>query len=174
MIYALRILPYVALRSTELRGAYWQEIDFDASIWIVPASRAQRPKDGGGMKMRIAHEVPLSRQALALFQELRNFGQPGPLCFPGSKSQYNCITDMGLLNALRSMGFGRDEMTIHGFRGIFSTLLNEKKLERGFDGDIIEKQLAHKEKDVVRGAYNHAAYLSQRSALMQKWADYLG
>ena len=80
---------------------------------------------------------------------------------------------MGLLNALRRMGFAKGQMTVHGFRGTFSTLLNERKLEWGFDGDIIEAQLAHKEGDKIRAAYNHASYLEQRRALLQRWADYL-
>lgn len=173
MMYALRILPYVVLRSTELRGAAWTEIDLDNALWIVPASRSERPRDGGGMKMRIAHEVPLARQVVELFRQLRIYQQKGPLCFPGTHSATRCISDVGLLNAIRRMGYGKSEMTIHGFRGTFSTLLNEKKLEWGIDADVIEKQLAHKEKDAIRGAYNHAAYLEQRRRLMQLWVDYL-
>lgn len=80
---------------------------------------------------------------------------------------------MALLNAIRRMGFSKEEMTIHGFRAMLSTILNEKKLEWGFDADIIEAQLAHKEQNAVRGAYNHASYLEQRRAMLQKWADFL-
>ena len=173
MIYALKILPYLALRSTELRGARWEEIDLDNALWVVPASRKDRAKDGGGMKTRVAHEVPLPRQVVELFRTLKKYQEPGPLCFPGRQSATQPISDMGLLNALRRMGFAKGQMTVHGFRGTFSTLLNERKLEWGFDGDIIEAQLAHKEGDKVRVAYNHASYLEQRRALLQRWADYL-
>jgi len=173
VIYALKILPYLALRSMELRGARWSEIDLDKAIWIVPASRKENPKDGGGMKMRIAHEVPLPIQAVKLFNELRMLTDNEDLCFPGSHSASRCISDVALLNAIRRMGYTKEEMTIHGFRAMFSTMLNERKLAWGIDGDIIEAQLAHKEKNAVRGAYNHASYLEQRRNMLQKWADYL-
>lgn len=173
VFFALKILPYVALRSTELRDAFWREIDFDKAVWTVPATRANRLKDGGGMKMRIAHEVPLARQAVNLFMQLKQCGQNGDLCFPGRQSKTACITDASLLNAIRSMGYTREDMTVHGFRGTFSTLLNEKKTEWGFDSDIIERQMAHSQKDAVRAAYNHASYMAQRRRLMQMWADYL-
>lgn len=80
---------------------------------------------------------------------------------------------MALLNGIRRMGFSKEEMTIHGFRAMFSTILNEKKLEWGFDADIIEAQLAHKEQNTVRDAYNHASYLEKRREMLQRWADYL-
>lgn len=173
VMYALRILPYLALRSTELRGARWEEIDLDNALWIIPASRAERPQDGGGMKCRIEHRIPLPTQAVNLFQELRDFNQPGLLCFPGRQSASRCISDMTLLSALRRLGYAKDKMCVHGFRGTFSTLLNEKKLDWGFDADIIEKSLAHAGKDTIRASYNHADYFEQRKSLMQKWADYL-
>lgn len=80
---------------------------------------------------------------------------------------------MALLNGIRRMGFGKEEMIIHGFRAMFSTILNEKKLEWGFDADIIEAQLAHREQNAVRDAYNHASYLEKRRELLQRWPDYL-
>ena len=92
---------------------------------------------------------------------------------PGRHSASQCISDMALLNGIRRMGFGKEEMTIHGFRAMFSTILNEKKLDWGFDADIIEAQLAHKEQNAVRGAYNHASYLDKRREMLQKWADFL-
>ena len=171
--YALKIMPYLALRSAELRGGRWSEIDLDNALWIVPASRREKTKDGGGMKMRVAHEVPLPTQVVTLFRELRLLTGNGELCFPGRHSSSQCISDMALLNAIRRMGFGKDEMTIHGFRAMFSTILNEKKLDWGIDSDIIEAQLAHKEQNAVRGAYNHASYMEQRRAMLQKWADFL-
>lgn len=127
----------------------------------------------GGMKMRIAHEVPLSKQVVKLFHELHILTGYGALCFPWLRSSTRCITDEALLGALRRIGFSKEEMTIHGFRTTFSTLLNEKKLEWGFDEDIIEKQLAHKGKNLIRDAYNRAEYLPERRRMMQEWADYL-
>ena len=108
-----------------------------------------------------------------LFRELHLLTGTGELCFPGRHSASQCISDMALLNGIRRMGFSKEEMTIHGFRAMFSTILNEKKLEWGFDGDIIEAQLAHKEQNTVRDAYNHASYLDKRRELLQRWADYL-
>lgn len=101
------------------------------------------------MKMRIAHKIPLARQVVDLFRQLQSFRQPGPLCFPGRNSATACITDMTLLNAIRRMGYGKEEMCIHGFRGTFSTLLNEKKLEWNIDSDVIERQLAQAEKNAT-------------------------
>lgn len=171
--YALKILPYLALRSTELRGGRWEEFDFEKAVWTIPAARRENIKDGGGMKMRIAHAVPLPAQVVKLFQDLYLLTGSGQLCFPGRHSSSQCITDMALLNALRRMGFGKEEMTIHGFRAMFSTILNEKKLDWGFDSDIIEAQLAHREKNSVRDAYNHASYFEKRREMLQRWADYL-
>ena len=159
--YALRILPYVFVRSQEIRGARWEEIDFDKAVWVIPAGR---------MKMKVAHTVPMASQVVKLFQELKEWTGHGELVFPSPFSATRCISDMGLLNALRRLGYGKDEMTIHGFRGMASTLLNECGKYRH---DVIEAQLAHGERNKIRGAYNHAEYLPERRAMMQEWADWL-
>lgn len=157
--YALRIMPYVFTRSSELRLAVWNEIDFEKALWIIPAER---------MKMRRAHVVPLASQVLELFVTLRKICKSN-LCFPSPMSVTQPISDVGLLNALRRLGYSREEMCIHGFRAIASTHLNEM----GFRPDIIEAQLAHLEQNAVRAAYNRADYLNERRDMMQKWADYL-
>lgn len=159
IVHALRIMPHVFVRSGELRGARWEEIDLDAAEWVIPAGR---------MKMRRPHVVPLSRQVVALFQSMREYAN-GALVFPGSASASRCISDMGLLNALRRLGYARGKMTIHGFRSVASTLLNEQ----GYNRDWIEAQLAHAEKNAVRDAYNRAEYLPERRRMMQAWSDYL-
>lgn len=102
--YALRILPYVFVRSGELRGAEWAEIDLDAAEWVIPAGR---------MKMRKAHTVPLARQVVELLSSMREYSGHGGLVFPSPFSATRCISDMGLLNALRRMGYAKGEMTIH-------------------------------------------------------------
>lgn len=158
--YALKILPHVFVRSGELRGARWEEIDTGKAEWIIPASR---------MKMRTPHIVPLAWQVVKLFEELREWTGNGRLVFPSPFSASQPVTDVGLLNGLRRMGYGREEMCIHGFRGMASTLLNEQ----GYRPDVIEAQLAHGERNAVRAAYNHAQYLPERKAMMQAWADYL-
>ena len=158
--HALRILPYVFVRSGELRAAAWEEIDLDDATWVIPAGR---------MKMRRPHIVPLAPQVVRLFRSMLDYSGPAGLVFPSTFSATRCISDMGLLNALRRMGYGKETMTIHGFRGMASTLLNEQ----GYRPDVIEAQLAHGEKNAIRAAYNHAEYLPERRAMMEAWADYL-
>lgn len=159
-IYALRIMPYVFVRSGELRGAKWQEFNLDAAEWVVPAGR---------MKMKRPHTVPLARQVLALLTALREHSGGGELLFPSPFSVTRCISDMALLNAVRRLGYKKGQMTIHGFRSIASTLLNE----RGYRPDVIEAQLAHGDQDAIRSAYNRASYLDERRRMMIEWADYL-
>lgn len=170
--YCLKIMPYLPLRSTELRGALWKEIDLEKRVWTIPAYRGARPQGGGGMKSRRAHTAPLSRQVTSLFQSLKVYSGQYELCFSGERAANRPITGNSLNMAIRRMGFD-GVMRVHGFRAMFSTMMNERKLEMGLDGDIIEAQLAHKEKNAVRGAYNHAAYLEQRRRMLQEWADYL-
>jgi integrase len=158
--YALRIMPYVFVRSGEIRGAEWQEIDLDAAEWVIPAGR---------MKMKRPHVVPLARQVKKLLKALHEHSGERDLVFPSPFSATRCISDVGLLNALRRMGYSKDEMTVHGFRSMASTLLNEQ----GYRPDVIEAQLAHGDQDAIRSAYNRASYLNERRRMMQAWADYL-
>ena len=167
--YCLKILPYLALRSEEIRGARWSELDLDAALWIVPATRHEH---GGGMKMRIEHTVPLPRQVVSLFRELREkqielLGDC-ELCFPSPRAKSRHITSESLMCALKVI-HGLPNITIHGFRSSFSTLAREK----GFNPDHVEKQLAHQLKDSVEAAYNKAEYLEPRRKMMQEWANYL-
>ncbi|MCR5813608.1 MAG: integrase arm-type DNA-binding domain-containing protein [Desulfovibrio sp.] len=156
---ALRLMALTFVRSNELRGAKWQEIDFDNAMWTIPAER---------MKGRLEHLVPLSKQALALFKELQRCTGNGEYCFP-SRGKDHYITEGALRQPLKRLGYSGVQ-DIHGFRGTASTLLNEKLR---FRGDVIERQLAHVEKNEVRRAYNRALYLDERIEMMQKWADYL-
>ena len=159
--YALKLMPYLFVRSQELRNARWDEIDFDKAVWNIPAER---------MKMKVPHTVPLARQVVRLLTELYEWTGHTGLLFPSAQSNTRAITDVGLLNALRRMGYGRDEMCIHGFRSIASTHLNESGKWRP---DVIEAALAHAERNQVRAAYNRAEYLQERTAMMQDWADWL-
>ena len=158
--HALRVLPYVFVRSGELRGMTWEEVNLDAGEWVIPAGR---------MKMRRPHVVPLARQVVRLLQSMRDYSGTCSLVFPGACSTTRCISDVGLLNALRRMGYGKEQMTVHGFRTTASTLLNEQ----GYRPDWIEAQLAHAERNPIRDAYNRAEYLPERRKMMQEWADYL-
>ena len=158
--FALKVLPFVFVRSVELRGAEWREFDFESATWIIPAER---------MKMKRPHTVPLARQVITLLNDLHSLTGTGRYLFPSLFSASRPISDMGLLNALRRMGYAKGVMTIHGFRSMASTLLNEQ----GYRADVIEAQLAHGEKNAIRAAYNHAEYLPERRQMMQEWADYL-
>jgi integrase len=121
------------------------------------------------MKMKEEHLVPLSRQAVAVLQELQAFTGRGAYLFPSLLTSTRPISENTLNAALRRMGFSKDEMTAHGFRATASTLLNEA----GVAPDLIELQLAHAERNKVRAAYNRAQRLAERRQMMQRWADYL-
>ena len=157
---ALRLAPLVFVRPGELRRAEWKEIDFERGEWIIPGEK---------MKMREPHIVPLSRQAVEILREIQPFTGGSPYVFPSPTSMTRPISDMALLTALRRMGISKEEMTIHGFRSTASTLLNAQ----GWPADVIERQLAHVERNKVRAAYNRHDYLPERRKMMQAWANYL-
>ena len=157
---ALRLAPLVFVRPGELRHAEWSEFNFDAAEWRIPAEK---------MKMKTVHIVPLSRQALAVVDELRPLTGNYRYLFPSGRTNSRRMSENAVLAALRRMGFAKDEMTGHGFRSMASTLLNEQ----GYNRDWIERQLAHIERNGVRAAYNYAEYLPERRRMMQEWANYL-
>ncbi|MCB0074500.1 MAG: site-specific integrase, partial [Caldilineaceae bacterium] len=159
---ALKFAPLVFVRPGELRHAEWSEftLDGDNPEWRIPAAK---------MKARDMHIVPLSRQAVAVLRELHPLTGRESYVFPGERSRDRPMSENTVLAALRRLGYGKDEMTGHGFRSVASTLLHE----RGYPSHVIEAQLAHAERNAVKAAYNRAAYLSERRKLMQDWADYL-
>jgi integrase len=156
---ALRILPYVFLRPGELRSGRWEEIDFEACEWRIPAER---------MKMRRPHMVPLARQVVELLEQLEVNSGAGELMFPQVQDPTRPISDNTLNAALRRLGYSSDQHVAHGFRSTASSLLNEL----GVAPDIIELQLAHRDSS-VRAIYNRSERLEERRAMMQRWADYL-
>ncbi len=158
---ALQFLPLVFVRPGELRHAEWSEIDFDNAEWNIPA---------GKMKMREAHLVPLSNQAIAILQELQKLTGASLYCFPSGRSFERPMSDNALVAALRRMGFEKSEMTAHGFRAMARTLLDEVLQVRI---DFIEHQLAHAVRDPNGRAYNRTAHLAERKKMMQQWSDYL-
>ena len=155
----LKLLILVFVRTGELRGAKWAEIDFNTSIWRIPAER---------MKMRETHIVPLPRQALEILKQLKDISSNSEYVFPNRSNLQKCISENTLLYAVYRMGY-HNRTTVHGFRATASTILNE----RGFRADIIERQLAHNERNKVRASYNHAQYLHERAEMMQWWANYI-
>jgi integrase len=160
VIAALRLAPFVFVRPAELRGAEWREVDLDAAEWRIPAER---------MKMGRPHIVPLSRQAVAILEELQPITGHGRLLFPSLRSSERPISENTINAALRRLDFGQDEMTGHGFRTMASTRLNEL----GYPPDVIELQLAHADTNKVRAAYNRAERMAERRKMMQAWANYL-
>jgi integrase len=157
---ALRLAPLVFVRPGELRKAEWSEIDLDVAQWRIPAAR---------MKMREEHIVPLAPQAVAILHELHPLTGHGQYVFPSYRGKARTMSENTVNAALRYMGFDKDTMTGHGFRAMASTRLNEM----GWTPDVIERQLAHAERNKVRAAYNRAQYLDERTRMMQVWADYL-
>ena len=157
---ALKLAPLTFVRPGELRQAEWAEFDMDAKEWRIPAEK---------MKMREAHIVPLSDQALAILAALHPLTGGGKYLFPSLRTANRPMSDNTVNAALRRLGYGSDEMTGHGFRSIATTLLNEQ----GWHRDAIERQLAHAERDQIRAAYNRAEHMPERRKMMQAWADYL-
>jgi integrase len=158
-IQALHFLMLTAARPGEVRGARWAEIDIDAALWVIPADR---------MKMGHEHRVPLSLQALEVLHTMRPLTGDGELVFPSPVYMSRPLSENTFNSALARMGY-KFEATAHGFRALFSTVANEK----GFNADVIERQLAHKERNKIRAAYHRSTYTADRAKLMQWWADYL-
>ena len=160
---ALRLVVLTFVRTIELRAARWSEfenLDTESALWRIPAER---------MKMKTEHIVPLAPQAIAVLRELRTLSgsDASPFLFP-SPSREGFMSNNTMLFALYRMGF-HGRATVHGFRAVASTVLNEM----GFRPDVIERQLAHEERNKVRAAYNRAEYLAQRREMMNRWANYL-
>ena len=156
---ALRLLCLTFVRTSELIGATWtefRELDGDAPTWEIPAER---------MKMKAAHVVPLARQAVVILGELRTLACGSEYILPG-RNRDKPLSNNTLLFALYRLGY-KGKMTGHGFRAVASSALNEA----GYRPDVIERQLAHKEPNKVRAAYNRTEYLPERRAMMRQWAD---
>ncbi len=160
---ALRLAPMLFLRPSELGGLMWEEVNMEASELRIKPER---------MKMRQLHIVPLAKQAKAILKDIQTLTGDGIFAFPSRISTIKPISENTLNQALKRIDFG-DEIVAHGFRAMASTLLNEQKGTHGFNSDVIERQLAHGERNSVRASYNHAEYLAERKKLMQWWADYL-
>ncbi len=158
---ALRLAPLLFVRPGELRQAEWVEFDLDAGLWNIPAER---------MKMREAHLVPLSTQAVAILRELHALTGQWRYVFPSARGRERPMSNNAVLSALRRMGYAKDEMSGHGFRAMARTILDEVLHVRP---DYIEHQLAHAVRDPNGRAYNRTAHLPERTAMMQQWADYL-
>ncbi len=158
---ALRLAPLVFVRPGELRQAQWSEINLETAEWNIPAER---------MKMKQAHLVPLSRQAVEILRELKPLTGNGRYAFPSVRSSARPMSNNAILAALRRMGYSKEEMTGHGFRAMARTILDEVLQVRP---EFIEHQLAHAVRDPNGRAYNRTAHLNERKKMMQQWSDYL-
>lgn len=157
---ALKLAALTFVRPGELRHAEWAEFEFDKAEWRIPA---------GKMKMKEQHIVPLSEQAIAVLREIQPLTGSGRYVFPSERTGARAMSENTVNAALRRLGYTKEEMTGHGFRSMASTLLHEL----GYPHAVIERQLAHGERNKVSASYNFAEYLPDRRELMQGWADYL-
>ncbi|MDD2321229.1 MAG: integrase arm-type DNA-binding domain-containing protein [Geobacteraceae bacterium] len=158
---ALQLAPILFVRPGELRAAEWTEINLDSAEWNIPAEK---------MKMKVAHLVPLSHQAVEILKELQPLTGHSRYVFPSHRSPLRCMSENAVNAGLRRMGFEKTEITGHGFRAMARTILDEVLQVRP---DFIEHQLAHAVKDPNGRAYNRTAHLIERKKMMQLWADYL-
>ncbi|MBN8544268.1 MAG: tyrosine-type recombinase/integrase [Alphaproteobacteria bacterium] len=157
---ALKLMLLTFVRTNELRQARWDEISFEKKEWRIPATR---------MKMKTMHIVPLSAQALNVLQILRRLTGNYDWVFPSVQGHHKPISNNTMLYALYGMGY-KDKATVHGLRATASTILNESGL---FERDVIERQLAHQERNRVRAAYDHSEHLPARRKMMEWWGNKL-
>lgn len=159
VVLAARLLILTGVRTGELRGAFWSEFDLEKAVWEIPADR---------MKMKRPHLVPLSTQALEIVQQLKVMSGQYPLVFPGRNDPRKTMSEASINQVFKRIGY-TGKVTGHGFRHTMSTILHEE----GFNTAWIETQLAHVDKNAIRGTYNHALYLEGRREMMQWYADYI-
>jgi integrase len=159
-ILATKLMMLTFVRTSELIEAKWTEFDLDKHEWVIPAER---------MKMRRSHIVPLSKQALTLLKEQKEFSGKREHVFPSIPRPQKPMSNATILAGLKRMGY-KDKMTGHGFRALAMSTLKEKL---GYPHDIVDRQLAHAPRNRVDAAYDRAQYLPQRKKMMQEWADYL-
>lgn len=158
IVDAMKFQILTMTRPGEVRGAQKSEIDRDKHIWTIPADR---------MKMRREHKIPLSKQAMAIVEANWPLIDGVELLFPSLVSNRKWLSENAFNSALRRMGYGKEEVTAHGFRVTASTILNS----RGYEPDVVEAALAHQDTNAIRRTYNRSTYWKQRVELMQEWAD---
>ena len=161
-VLAMKFMILTFVRSSELRFAVWEEINLDSDepLWVIPSER---------MKIPITHHVPLSKQAVEILKKMQNYSGPEGYVFPQVRNPEKAMSENTLLYFSNRLGYaGRN--TIHGFRAVASTVLNESMK---WHPDVIELQLAHQESNKVRKAYNRAIHLAERRKMMEWWSDHV-
>ncbi|EPN4502211.1 tyrosine-type recombinase/integrase [Citrobacter freundii] len=172
---AVELTLLVFIRSSELRFARWSEIDFETSMWTIPAEREAIEgvkHSHRGSKMRTPHLVPLSRQALAILKQVHNLSGDRDFVFIGDHDHRKPMSENTVNKALRVMGYDtKVEVCGHGFRTMACSSLIESGL---WSRDAVERQMSHMERNSVRAAYIHKAeHLDERKLMLQWWADFL-
>ncbi|HAF1610749.1 TPA: site-specific integrase, partial [Salmonella enterica] len=172
---AVLLTLHLFIRSSELRFARWSEIDFRNKVWTIPATReaiAGVRYSGRGAKMRTAHIVPLSRQAITILKRIQDISGHHELVFPGDHNPFKPMCENTVNKALRLMGYDtKQDICGHGFRAMACSALMESGL---WSQDAVERQMSHQERNTVRLAYIHKAeHLEARKKMMQWWSDYL-
>ena len=164
---ALKVLPFVFVRSFNIRHMEWNEINFKSKEWVIPPHK---------MKTKKEFTLPLPQQVINLLKEVKENCTSNIYVFPSFRSDGKPLSDNTLISALRRMGYTKDEFVPHGFRAMFSTISYEKannKDGHGYTGEVIEACLAHKEKDLVKAAYNRSNYQGAMRGLIEWYADHL-
>lgn len=166
---ALQLTAHVFLRSKEIRFAEWSEIDFGNREWRIPLAKMKGRRRDKEAEQTSYHIVPLATQSISILREIQALTREGKYVFPGLRGN-KPISDATMTNALRRMGYGKNELHVHGFRAMARTLIRQ---ELGFDEEPIERQLGHAVKGPLGAAYNRADSIQERKKMMQAWADYL-
>jgi len=164
---ALKMLPYVFVRSFNIRHCEWSEIDFINNVWRIPSEK---------MKVKKEFILPLPPQVIKILEEIKLFSGDGKYVFPSFRTKDKPMSDNTLISAIRRMGYTKDDFVPHGFRAMFSTIAYEKANEEeghSYTGEVIEALLAHKEPNKVKGAYNRSKYVEPMRGLINWYADYL-
>jgi integrase len=159
-VEALKLIPRLFLRPTEIRCLKWEYIDFSKKLLVIPAENMKRGRE---------HLVPLANQVVAQLQSIKEITGYSPYVFPSQRRSDKPLSKNVMTNRLRDLGYGADVMTAHGFRSTASTILHEQ----GWHHDVIETQLAHLTGTATSRAYNRSVYLAERTKMMQVWADQL-
>lgn len=167
---ALQLAPLFFQRPGELRGAEWSEFNFEKREWQIPIHRMKRTRRDKEANPKEKHIVPLATQAITILEDLFNVTGKGTLVFPSERGNDRPISDAALTSAIRRMGYGKDEMQVHGFRAMARTMLVE---QLGCNPEWVERQLSHSVKGPLGAAYNRTTFLPERRKMMQDWADYL-
>jgi integrase len=166
-IFIFKLIPYVFVRSENIRLMCWDDLDLEKGIWEIPKEK---------MKMKVDFVCPLPTQAIKILKQIEPFSKyRGKFVFPSPYKNDRGVSGATLSDTLNKLGY-QNKHSFHGFRSMFSTIAHELYKEHGFHSDIIESCLAHKEKNKIKAAYNRVSkfkYFEEKKELIQWWANWL-